>query len=55
MRESDWTVLIDKIKRGQCTPFLGAGLSAPQVPLGGEFSARLAKARKPAKSTQRRS
>jgi hypothetical protein len=43
MRESDWTVLIDKIKRGQCTPFLGAGLSAPQVPLGGEFSARLAK------------
>lgn len=43
MRESDWKVLVDKIQRRQCTPFLGAGLSAPHVPLGAEFSARLAK------------
>ena len=43
MREADWTVLMDKIKRGQCTPFLGAGLSEPHVPLGGELSTRLAK------------
>jgi SIR2-like domain len=42
MRESDWKVLVDKIERGQCTPFLGAGVSAPHVPLGGQFSSRLA-------------
>lgn len=43
IRESDWTVLVDKIQRRQCTPFLGAGLSQPHVPLGSEFSARLAR------------
>jgi hypothetical protein len=43
IRESDWKVLVDKIDRRQCTPFLGAGLSAPHVPLGGQFSSRLAK------------
>ncbi|MCA1693977.1 MAG: SIR2 family protein [Actinobacteria bacterium] len=43
IRESDWTVLIDKIQRRQCTPFLGAGISEPHVPLGAEFSSRLAK------------
>lgn len=42
IRESDWTVLMDKIQRRQCTPFLGAGLSEPHVPLGAEFSSRLA-------------
>ncbi len=42
IRETDWTVLLDKIRRGQCTPFLGAGLSTPQVPLGSELSSRLA-------------
>jgi hypothetical protein len=43
MRESDWKVLVDKIDRRQCTPFLGAGLSVPHVPLGSQFSSRLAK------------
>ncbi|MGI8685893.1 MAG: SIR2 family NAD-dependent protein deacylase [Acidimicrobiales bacterium] len=43
MRESDWKVLVDKIRRRQCTPFLGAGLSEPYVPIGSEFSARLAR------------
>ena len=42
IRESDWRVLVDKIDRRQCTPFLGAGLSAPHVPLGGQLSSRLA-------------
>ena len=42
IRESDWKVLVDKIQRRQCTPFLGAGLSEPHVPLGSTFSARLA-------------
>lgn len=43
IRETDWTVLLDKIRRRQCTPFLGAGISEPQIPAGGEFSTRLAK------------
>lgn len=42
MRESDWQVLVDKIERRQCTPFLGAGVSAPHVPLGGQLASRLA-------------
>lgn len=42
MRENDWKVLVDKIQRRQCTPFLGAGLSEPHVPLGTELSTRLA-------------
>jgi SIR2-like domain len=42
MRESDWKVLVDKIERRQCTPFLGAGVSSPHVPLGAQFSSRLA-------------
>jgi hypothetical protein len=40
--DSDWEVLVDKVERRQCTPFLGAGVSAPHVPLGGQLSARLA-------------
>jgi len=43
IRESDWKVLVDKIERQQCTPFLGAGLSAPHVPLGSQFASSLAK------------
>lgn len=42
IRESDWIVLVDKIRRHQCTPFLGAGISEPHVPLGTKLSARLA-------------
>ncbi|MDQ4132035.1 MAG: SIR2 family protein [Actinomycetota bacterium] len=43
IRDTDWKVLVDKIRRKQCTPFLGAGLSEPHVPLGSEFSERLAR------------
>ena len=42
MRDADWTVLVDKIHRQQCTPFLGAGVSEPHVPVGSQLAARLA-------------
>jgi hypothetical protein len=43
IRETDWKVLIDKIRRRQCTPFVGAGLSEPHVPLGSAFAESLAR------------
>jgi hypothetical protein len=42
LTEADWETLVYKISRGQCTPFLGAGVSAPNVPVGSEFARRLA-------------
>jgi SIR2-like protein len=38
MEESDWTVLINKIEDGECTPFLGAGINYGILPLGGELA-----------------
>jgi SIR2-like domain len=38
MEESDWTVLINKIADGECTPFLGAGINYGVLPLGGELA-----------------
>ena len=42
MREQDWNVLLDKIRRAQCTPFLGAGVSAPHIPPGAAVAQSLA-------------
>lgn len=42
MREQDWNVLVDKLRRGQCTPFLGAGISEPHIPSGGAVARQLA-------------
>ena len=43
LREDEWAVLVDTIKRRQCTPILGAGVSYPVLPLGGEIAEDWAK------------
>ena len=43
LSDASWRPLLDRITKGQCTPFLGAGASAPILPLGGELSEILAK------------
>lgn len=42
MDERDWELLVDKVNRRQCTPFLGAGVSYPSMPTGAELSEELA-------------
>jgi len=42
LTENEWTILIDRIKRGECTPFLGAGAGYGVLPLGGELAQLLA-------------
>ena len=34
LADSQWDTLIRRLKTERCTPFLGAGASAPQLPLG---------------------
>ena len=34
----DWDRLVDQIRRGDCTPFLGAGACCPTLPTGGDLS-----------------
>ncbi len=34
LQETDWTVLLKRIRQGNCTPFLGAGASYGTLPLG---------------------
>ncbi len=43
MDDRDWKLLVDKVRRRQCTPFLGAGVSRPHVPLGAEVAESLAR------------
>jgi hypothetical protein len=40
--EGDWKRLIEKIKDGRCTPFIGAGACAGVFPLGAEIAAQWA-------------
>ena len=40
LADSQWDTLIRRLKTERCTPFLGAGASAPQLPLGGEVAQR---------------
>lgn len=42
LTESDWRLLIGRIRLGKCTPFLGAGACVPTLPLGGEIARRWA-------------
>ena len=42
MRDSDWHLLLSRIKNGACTPFLGAGACVGTLPLGGEIAAEWA-------------
>jgi hypothetical protein len=38
LSESEWTILIERIKGKKCTPFLGAGASYGFLPLGAEIA-----------------
>jgi hypothetical protein len=40
LTEDDWELLLGRIRAGNCTPFLGAGISAGTLPLGGEIARR---------------
>ncbi len=40
--QQTWVTLVDTVIDGECTPFLGAGISAPYVPTGKELSMALA-------------
>lgn len=44
LSESDWTLLLQRIRRGKCTPFLGAGACYPALPLGSTLARQLAQA-----------
>ena len=32
--EEDWNLLVKRIKDGDCTPFMGAGVNVPMLPAG---------------------
>jgi len=40
--ETRWEALVDSIGAGECTPFLGAGVSWPVLPTGGQLARSLA-------------
>jgi hypothetical protein len=40
--DGDWARLISRIKDGQCTPFLGAGMSSERIPLGSQIAEKMA-------------
>ena len=42
LQDSDWDLLLDRIRSGRCTPFLGAGACYGALPLGGEVAQELA-------------
>jgi hypothetical protein len=42
MRDQHWTQLLKRIDAGKCTPFLGAGASAPNLPLAEGLAKRWA-------------
>jgi len=41
--EIDWELIVDRIKSGQCTPFLGAGACYGELPLASEIAENWAK------------
>lgn len=42
MEQNDWEALVRQIRKGTCTPFLGAGVNEPFLPLGRELAETLA-------------
>jgi hypothetical protein len=44
MNESQWDLLMRRIRAGECTPFLGAGASSPPLPRAPELAREWAKA-----------
>jgi len=43
LQDTSWSLLLDRISEGRCTPFLGAGACTPAVPLGSAVAAELPK------------
>jgi SIR2-like protein len=43
MTENEWDTILEKIRIGYCTPFIGAGASRPLLPGGAEFAEELLK------------
>ena len=43
MEEREWHRLVEQLKRGECTPFLGAGACSGTLPLGAKLSRAWAK------------
>jgi hypothetical protein len=39
LTDETWSILLERIKRGRCLPFLGAGASFPAIPLGSTIAA----------------
>lgn len=46
LSDKDWNLLLRRIKRGECTPFLGAGACFGVLPLGAEIAQKWAKEHK---------
>lgn len=46
LNDSDWNLLLRRIKDGKCTPFLGAGACYPILPLGSDIAKGWAKSNK---------
>ena len=42
LKKGDWDLLISRIKKGQCTPFLGAGACVGTLPLASDLALRWA-------------
>jgi hypothetical protein len=40
LTEDDWDLLLGRIRAGNCTPFLGAGITAGTLPLGADIARR---------------
>ena len=43
LEEKDWTLLMQRIKDGKCTPFIGAGACSGALPLGSDVAREWAK------------
>ena len=42
LNEDEWASLVESINEGRCTPFLGAGIGYPHLPLGASLARALA-------------
>ena len=43
LNDNDWRILIKRIKKGKCTPFLGAGACYGVLPLGSDIAQKWVK------------
>jgi hypothetical protein len=42
LSDTDWDMLVDRIKKGQCTPFVGSGASYPNIPTARQIAEKWA-------------